>query len=286
MVTMRRVVFWGLVLVSVACLAGCSSEPRGGEDASPQEDARVDAMREASTGPTGPCEGSSAPAGACETDTQCDDGLRCNGIDVCIGEFGCVCDEDNPPVDCDDLKSCTVDSCREPSGTCSNEPDDSRCVDDGNECTTPLCEPARSEDFTGCVYEPVPNGIACEEGAGVCFDGFCCRGCWDGMNCQPGDTGRACGGVGTMCADCDDSDPCTTDSCEDGVCVNTALTCPDTGSECSYAECRSDMGGCVTINLVDDTPCDAGSGFCLEGVCCHGCTEGRVCREPGTESDS
>jgi len=282
MVLQCRLVVISLVLAAGMGLQGCSSDPRGG-DAAPEPDAAQDARPEAMVGPSGPCEGSGAPGGSCDTDTQCDDGLRCNGIDLCIGEFGCVCDEDNPPVECDDYKSCTVDSCLEPSGSCANNPDDARCADDGNECTTPLCEPDRSGDPTGCVYDPVPNGISCEDGAGACFDGFCCRGCWDGMNCQPGDTPDACAGVGLMCANCDDSDPCTMDSCAEGVCTNTALACSDTGSECSYSECRSDMGGCVTINLRDDTPCAAGRGFCIEGVCCRGCTEAGVCREPGSE---
>jgi len=59
----------------------------------------------------------------------------------------------------------------------------------------------------------------------------------------------AIGHVGSSCdpqgSDCDDGDPCTTDTCAAGECVYTAMVCPDDGDPCTLDECSG--GICLSV---------------------------------------
>lgn len=58
------------------------------------------------------------PGGECSTDSECDDGLFCNGLERCaLGS----CVSGNAP-DCDDDDSCTTDDCWEGDGSCRHVP--------------------------------------------------------------------------------------------------------------------------------------------------------------------
>lgn len=74
----------------------------------------------------------------CETDDECDDGLYCNGAEVCIART-CVSGDDP----CGDAIPCTVDFCEESSHECNNETRDERCSQDPIE---QLCDA-----IEGCV---------------------------------------------------------------------------------------------------------------------------------------
>lgn len=54
-------------------------------------------------------------------DEPCDDGVYCNGIELCDNKLGCRAGE---PVTCADETPCTIDSCDEASHQCSHEPRD------------------------------------------------------------------------------------------------------------------------------------------------------------------
>ncbi len=82
----------------------------------------------------------------------CDDGLFCNGMEVCDPATGC---KPGIPVDCDDGTNCTDDFCDETTGTCNNV--DNQC-DDGFPCTLGFCVDGN------CVQAPV----TCIDSA-VCF---------------------------------------------------------------------------------------------------------------------
>ena len=56
------------------------------------------------------------------SDKLCDDGVWCNGDEVCT-TGGCV----QTARDCADAVSCTVDTCNESKRQCDHEPDDSLC---------------------------------------------------------------------------------------------------------------------------------------------------------------
>ncbi|MFT7625797.1 MAG: hypothetical protein ACI9WU_004988, partial [Myxococcota bacterium] len=168
-------------------------------------------------------------------------------------------------LDCDDDNPCTEDAC-DPGGGCANTP---TVCDDGNACTTDSCDPA-----TGCVALAVTDGLDCSSGDGCNGTGTCQAGA-----CVVG------GGL-----DCDDQNPCTTDSCSGGVCSNDAVandtTCADAdlcdGAEtCQSGACTAgatlvcdDGEACTTDSCVAATGCATASApngtSCDDGDVCNG----------------
>lgn len=191
------------------------------------------------------------PSGACTMDSECDDGLRCNGIAICNLEFGCVCDPERPVVDCSDGIACTEGTCLEPSGNCEQVPNHDSC-DDGNDCTRDVCDVDE-----GCQNMPVEDGTSCGDGDSACVAGNCCEGCWDpdAEACRDGDTVDHCGGPGELCDVCEDDNECTDDSCTEDGCVQTPVT--------------------------DGTPCEGGA--CSGGECCGGCVDFTDACQPGDD---
>ena len=55
-------------------------------------------------------------AGPCQTNEDCDDGLFCNGVEIC---FANAC-QAGPSVDCTDIDACTTDVCDEAERACTN----------------------------------------------------------------------------------------------------------------------------------------------------------------------
>ena len=70
----------------------------------------------------GECE-FSAVAGCCHADTECDDGLFCNGEESCLQH---VCTAGDLP-NCDDGLACTDDQCDSDRNTCLHQPDHIQC---------------------------------------------------------------------------------------------------------------------------------------------------------------
>lgn len=68
--------------------------------------------------------------------TACDDNPVCNGHETCKSG---VCTA-GTPLNCDDGKSCTADSCDAVKG-CQNTPHNDAC-NDNNLCTTDTCNPS------------------------------------------------------------------------------------------------------------------------------------------------
>jgi hypothetical protein len=102
------------------------------------------------------------PEPDCTVDADCDDGLFCNGAEIC--DTG-TC-QAGTPVDCNDGVDCTVDTCYEVNDTCVNTPDDAACPDDGLFCTGEgICDPA-----AGCVStgDPCTEGYDCNEDTDTC----------------------------------------------------------------------------------------------------------------------
>ncbi len=93
-----------------------------------------------------------------------------------------------------------------------------------------------------CADEPLQNFAACRGGVGVCFGGVCSPPNWDAQCMQSiGDEPWfVCNDV----TDCDDGNPCTSDSC------------PAPGCE-----------ACLHVPVEDLTPCDDGM-VCRQGACC------------------
>ena len=152
----------------------------------------------------------------CLVDSQCDDGLFCNGIEECRIDGLC---QAGTAIDCDDSDACTDDSCDDVTG-CVNE--DTDC-DDSDECTDDSCDPA-----TGCVHDD-----------GACDDGLFCNGAetCDAGECVAGDDpcpDEICDEANAECveclddADCDDGEFCNgAETCDAGACVAGDDACPD-----------------------------------------------------------
>ncbi len=122
--------------------------------------------------------------------TRCDDGLYCNGVEICDALTGC---QGGAAIECGDDVDCTVDSCNELLDTCNNIPSDAACDNalfcDGAE----TCDPV-----AGCltgVAPCVPDQM-CRETDDQCVE------CVEDKDCP--DDGDLCNGaeVCTYAGDC------------------------------------------------------------------------------------
>ena len=138
--------------------------------------------------------------------TSCSDGNVCNGNETCSGG---AC-QPGTPLNCDDGNPCTQDSCDAFDGCLhvSNGPCGS-CIggcDDDNPCTVDSCDANTGQ----CVHMPLSTG-SCNDGT-VCTSGDAC-------------SNGSCAGTPI---NCDDQNPCTTDTCDPNLgCIHTPLAiCP------------------------------------------------------------
>ncbi|MCS6798957.1 MAG: hypothetical protein NZ898_10570, partial [Myxococcota bacterium] len=272
MLAMVVVRAWALV-VSLVAHAGCAT---GGRDTPPATDAGRDTGRDAVMDGTADVESPDARL-PCERDEDCDDGLRCSGVERCV-EGRCAAGE---PVRCDDGVRCTRDECAEPDGTCTSRPDDGACpaglvCDAADDCVAPracasdaecddgmFCngvercdpsfgcrrgEPPSCDDGRACTLDRCnPTTDACESlpDDGRCSDGRRCNGVELCRPAEPGADARGCV-VGTPVA-CDDGIACTQDVCDEatGTCRSEPrdAACDD-GVFCNGSERCEPMRGC------------------------------------------
>jgi subtilisin len=149
------------------------------------------------------------PAPPCVLDIECDDGLFCNGAELCMAGT-CVAGD----APCGDTIACTIDGCDEFAQSCTYTASDALC-DDDNECTDDTCSP-----LTGC--ESIFNTAPCNDDdictlEDTCTDGFCigtvdpnCNECGD-LVCMGWEMGEDCS---TCAADC----ACVGKNCKNGCC--------------------------------------------------------------------
>jgi hypothetical protein len=95
------------------------------------------------------------------------------------------------------------------------------------------------------------------------------------------DAGPGCGDDG----DCDDKNPCTKDTCQNGECLNDpddSLKPADDGNPCTEEKCK---GGEATQDLTPkDTPCGAGSPLKCDGMGqCAPCVKDEECGKTGED---
>ena len=202
----------------------------------------------------------------CQVDTDCDNGLFCDGAETCnTGTGQC---EAGTPVACGDAVSCTVDSCNESTDSCDNVATNSLC-DNGL-----FCDGAETCHATlGCQAGAAPNcddGVtctvdSCNEGSdscdnlatdSLCDNGLFCDGaetCNSALGCQVGSDpcgGGTCDEVGDQCFECSvDAD------CDDGAFCNGAETC-------SAGSCQAGSDPCPGQS------CDEGGDICVVGGAC------------------
>jgi hypothetical protein len=138
---------------------------------------------------------SGAVSHAAQTGKACDDGDLCTDGDMC-GESGAC---KGTPLAIDDGNECTTDLCDPTTGNidhkgqsgCAACQDNADC-DDNNPCTTESCNAGK------CSYQDAPPGTACDDG----------NACTLGDQCDPG---GKCGGASKSV---DDGNPCTKDECD------------------------------------------------------------------------
>jgi hypothetical protein len=163
-------------------------------------------------------------------DALCDNGLFCDGVEICDPALGCRA---GSPVDCSDGVGCTVDACNEATDACDHAADDALCDNgqfcDGDETCDALLDCQAGSD-------PCPGAFSCDEVSDTCS-------CSDDTQC---DDGVFCNGVET---------------CSAGVCIAGSPVDCDDGVGCTLDACNEGAGAC------DHAPDDA---VCNDGLFCNG----------------
>ena len=212
-------------------------------------------------------------------DANCaDNGLFCDGVEVCDAVNDCVstgdpcaagafcnetsdlCDECSIDGDCDDLVACTDDTCV--AGSCVFTPNDVNCTD-GLFCNgAEVCDA-----INGCLpgTDPCDDAVACtvdscDDVLDTCTNAPSDALCDDTLFCTGVETCDAINGCQPGSDPCDDAVACTDDLCDDLLdsCTNTAndVNCDD-GLFCTGVET------CDAIN-----GCQPGPDPCSDGVVC------------------
>jgi len=185
----------------------------------------------------------------------CDDGSACTVADQCVGS---VCG--GAAVSCEDGEFCTADACDVALG-CGHLPRDVTPCDDGDACTV----------ATQCT------GGKCQGGGLLgCDDGLACT--TDACLAKSGCSHELLSGT-----TCSDNNACTDqDTCNNGVCISTAVLCTD--SEPCTTDACDPASGCTFTDNQD--PCQDGNDcsspdLCAQGTCKPGavidCNDGNPC---------
>jgi hypothetical protein len=248
--------------------------------------------------------------------SACDDGLWCNGADLCASGQ-CVAHEGSPCPGADDDADCR-EGCNEAARSCdSPEPEGSPC-NDGRFCTavdtcsaSGTCQgafsPCAGEDFDADCAETCdeladsctafdPDGAACDDGLFCTATDRCdgrggCRGigdpCLGFVGDDDADCTESCDETADACSAPDlDGTPCTdglactlVERCLAGTCASAGVTGCDDNNPCTDEFCGED-GSCV--RSYNSSPCDDGNActtddHCVRGQC--GATERIDCRD-------
>jgi RHS repeat-associated protein len=163
--------------------------------------------------------------------------------------------------ECDLAEVCPGNSPNCPSD--SKKPANTACMDDGNVCTTDLCDGSN----VLCQHAPGNAGTTCRAAAGECDVVETCTG--TSTTC-PTDAKKP---ANTACMD--DGNACTTDKC-DGTNVacqhaagNAGATCRAAAGECDVAEtCTGTSTACPTdAKKPANTPCNDDGNVCTTDNC-------------------
>ncbi len=174
----------------------------------------------------------------------------------------------------------TAETCNGEDDDCDGQTDEGSC-DDKNACTQDVCD-----GKGGCKHTP-QNGTACDADgsactpADVCQAGTCTAGpalnCNDNNPCTTDscDLAKGCTHTAGDGVPCEDDNPCTVgDVCQAGQCQGgPAKTCaaPD---GCQTAVCDLQTGKCKYGNAADTTPCDDGLPCTTADACAGGACKG------------
>ena len=216
-------------------------------------------------------------------DSNCDNGLWCDGAETCHATLDC---QSGTAPNCNDGVGCTDDSCNEGTDSCDNIANDANC-DNGLFCDGAETCHATLDCQAGS--DPCVGFFGCDEANDVCVECFVDGDCDDGVGCTDDtctgintcdyapndslcDNGLYCDGVETCHATldcqsgtaptCNDGVGCTDDSCNEGTdsCDNIAndANCPDDGLFCNGTEF------CDAVSDCDHTGDPCAPDFCNE----------------------
>ncbi len=189
---------------------------------------------------------------------DCDDDNACT-VDTCDQNTGVCSNEDVITPTCNDNNACTVDTCVPATGACSNVDNVTSTCNDNNACTTDTCVPATGQCSNVDNVTP------------TCNDNNACT----TDTCVPA-TG-ACSKVDNVTPTCNDNNACTTDTCvpATGQCSNVdnvTPTCNDNNA-CTTDTCVPATGACSSVDNVTPTcddndvctidTCDPATGACV-----------------------
>lgn len=172
---------------------------------------------------------------------------------------------------CDDGNTAGCDGC---SFSCRIQ-----LCDDGNTCTEDSCDPT-----FGCRYQPVTNGVACNDGLNCTSGDACLNGRCTGtqMDCSFLDTAcvrGVCNELTLQCegqsapdgSACDDGLFCTVaDRCNAGVCGGQPRDCSSQDGICTAGVCDEDADRCEAQPANEGAACDDGQPCTLNDVCTNG----------------
>jgi hypothetical protein len=206
---------------------------------------------------------------------SCVDGECLNEAYSCCDDTGCSqwkCDPDlgwqlvEDPFD--DGDPCTWDYCDPWVDVVYHFP---KNCDDGNDCTNDICDPVLGECVATVNILPCDDGDVCSQGDS-CFLGSCVPG--DPLNCDDSnictddtcDEAKGCQYLANELP-CDDGDACTSgEMCSNLACVGgDELDCDDE-SLCTIDSCDADEGclnvsvNCDDQNECTDDDCDGATG--------------------------
>ncbi len=170
----------------------------------------------------------------------CDNGLYCDGVEVCDPVLDC---QSGVAPSIEDGVGCTVGACDEVSDVVTHSPDNGAC-DNGLYCDgVEVCDPVldcqsgvapSTEDGVGCTVDTcdeVNDLVMHTADDGACSNGLYCDGlevCDPMLDCQSGSAVSA-----------DDGVPCTIDSCDESA--GGVLHVPDDASCDDLDPCTADL---------------------------------------------
>ncbi len=257
-----RLIHSMVVVVLLALLASCGSDPAGSEkDLITANDGRSGDGPVALTG--------------CVTDDDCADFDPCTEH-LCQQEK-CVFQGYLPGASCDDENLCTLEDTCDLDGQCAGT---SVACDDSNGCTADSCIPASGE----CHFDPVTDGSPCEDGSActngdACLSGVCTGDVVVCPDANPDDClFTSCDALTGECGvaqvhpaghPCKDGNPCTDDdTCDaEGQCQPGSPHQCDAQNPCKKAWCND-------VAKEGTNPCVVD--WKQEGV---GCNDGDACTE-------
>lgn len=206
--------------------------------------------------------------GACASDADCDDGVFCDGVEVCdpahpsADARGCA---PGAPPEVDDGLACTVDLCDAlkdavvhiATGDCCASDDDCAALLNPGLCERAACDPDRG----ACALE-LAVGAPCDDNISCTINDLCdasgaCAGAPDDLRC---DNGEACDGAEV----CDPASGCAAGEGEDGLACSPACgeegVC-EGGACVAVAQPVAREGGWGEPGCADgvDNDCDGGA---------------------------